>query len=40
MVRDFFIHMRRAFIEMVFMFFFTFDGEKRNRKIGVKDVEK
>jgi len=41
MVREVvFIHKSRAFIGMVFIFFFTFDSEKRNRKIGVKDVGK
>ena len=40
MVREVvFIHRSRAFIGMVFIFF-TFDSEKRNRKIGVKDVGK
>ena len=37
MVREVvFIHRSRAFVGMVFLFFFTFDSEKRNRKIGVK----
>ena len=41
MVREVvFIHKSRAFTGMVFIFFFTFDSEKRNRKIGVKDVGK
>jgi len=40
MVREVFFHRSRAFIGMVFIFFFTFDSEKRNRKIGVKDVGK